>query len=95
MRSDNGPEFIADAIKDWLKTAGVTTAYIPPGKPWHNGKDESFDGKLREVALHEAWQVHRSWVSGKLTRILVVTAHSEASGVPPSLVAASPASGRW
>ena len=52
MRSDNGPEFIADAIKDWLKTAGVTTAYIPPGKPWHNGKDESFNGKLRDECLN-------------------------------------------
>jgi len=37
IRSDNGPEFIACAVQDWLATMDVSTAYIPPGKPWHNG----------------------------------------------------------
>jgi len=51
IRSDNGPEFIADAIKKWLKDRGVETLYIEPGSPWENGYIESFNGKLRDGVL--------------------------------------------
>ena len=52
IRSDNGPEFIANAIKKWLKEKHVETLYIEPGSPWENGYAESFNGKLRDEVLN-------------------------------------------
>jgi len=51
IRSDNGPEFIADRIKKWLRKNHVETLYIEPGSPWENGYIESFNGKLRDDIL--------------------------------------------
>ena len=51
IRSDNGPEFIADAIKGWLADKKVETLYIAPGSPWENGYIESFHGRLRNELL--------------------------------------------
>jgi transposase InsO family protein len=51
IRSDNGPEFIADKIKKWLGQKHVGTLYIEPGSPWENGYIESFNGKLRDEIL--------------------------------------------
>ena len=51
IRSDNGPEFIADAIKKWLRANAVEALYIEPGSPWENGYIESFNGKLRDDVL--------------------------------------------
>lgn len=48
IRSDNGPEFIACAIRQYLDTAGIGTLYIAPGSPWENGYAESFNGRLRD-----------------------------------------------
>ena len=42
LRSDNGPEFIAYAVQEWLKSKGVKTLYITPGSPWENASIESF-----------------------------------------------------
>jgi putative transposase len=55
LRSDNGPEFIATAILRWVETAQIETAFIDPGKPWQNGTDESFNGKLRNEYLSLQW----------------------------------------
>lgn len=55
VRSDNGPEFIAQAVQDWLKNEGIETAYITPGKPWQNGLNESFNGKFRDECLDMEW----------------------------------------
>jgi len=52
LRSDNGPEFIARAIRQWLGEHGVNTLYIEPGAPWENGFNESFNGKLRDELLN-------------------------------------------
>jgi putative transposase len=52
LRSDNGPEFIARAIQDWLARQQIRTAYIEPGKPWQNGVNESFNGRLRDECLN-------------------------------------------
>ena len=52
IRSDNGSEFIANAIKKWLKEKHVETLYIEPGSPWENGYIESFNGKLRDEILN-------------------------------------------
>jgi putative transposase len=52
IRSDNGPEFVAKAIREWLSDLGVTTLFIEPGSPWENGYVESFNGKLRDELLN-------------------------------------------
>jgi transposase InsO family protein len=51
VRSDNGPEFIARAVQDWIAAVGARTAYIAPGSPWENGYCESFNAKLRDELL--------------------------------------------
>jgi putative transposase len=55
LRSDNGPEFVSRAILEWLAAEGIETAHIDPGKPWQNGADESFNGKLRDECLSLEW----------------------------------------
>ena len=52
LRSDNGPEFIAYAMQDWLSENNVNTAYINPGSPWEQGYVESFHDKLRDELLN-------------------------------------------
>ncbi len=52
IRSDNGPEFTARAVRGWLGRIGVKTLYIEPGSPWENGYNESFNGKLRDELLN-------------------------------------------
>jgi putative transposase len=52
IRSDNGPEFTATAIRGWLNRLGVKTLFIEPGSPWENGYCESFNGKLRDELLN-------------------------------------------
>jgi len=47
IRSDNGPEFIAEAVQKWIKAVGAKTAYIVPGSPWENGYCESFNARFR------------------------------------------------
>jgi transposase InsO family protein len=51
IRSDNGPEFTAKAVRDWLSRVAVKTLFIEPGSPWENGYNESFNGKLRDELL--------------------------------------------
>ena len=76
IRSDNGAEFTAHAVRDWLGRIGVKTLYIEPGSPWENGYNESFNGKLRDellngeifytlkeaVILIERWRIHYNTV---------------------------------
>ena len=52
IRSDNGPEFTAKALRAWLATVGARTLYIEPGSPWENGYCESFNGRLRDELLN-------------------------------------------
>ena len=52
IRSDNGPEFAAMAVKGWIHGVGGKTAFIEPGSPWENGYVESFNGKLRDELLN-------------------------------------------
>lgn len=51
IRSDNGPEFAATAVRERLERVGVKTLFIEPGSPWENGYNESFNGKLRDELL--------------------------------------------
>jgi len=52
IRSDNGPEFTAHAVRGWLERVGVKTLFIEPGSPWENGYVESFNGKFRDELLN-------------------------------------------
>jgi putative transposase len=69
IRSDNGPEFIAKAVRGWISAVGAKTAYIAPGSPWENGYIESFNARLRDellngeifYSLREAKIVIESW----------------------------------
>ena len=69
IRSDNGPEFVARAVQEWITAVGARTAYIEPGSPWENGYVESFNARLRDellngeifYTLHEAQIVIESW----------------------------------
>ena len=55
IRSDNGSEFTAHTLRDWLKELKVKTAYIEPGSPWENGFNERFNGSLRDECLNREW----------------------------------------
>jgi putative transposase len=69
VRSDNGPEFVAKAVQEWITAVGARTAYIAPGSPWENGFIESFNARLRDelldgeifYSLKEAQIVIESW----------------------------------
>ncbi|NOE24865.1 IS3 family transposase [Ruegeria sp. HKCCD6157] len=52
IRSDNGPEFVAQAVRDWITAVGAQAAYIEPGSPWENGYCESFNGRFRDELLN-------------------------------------------
>lgn len=59
LRSDNGPEFVQNELKQWLGEQNVQTLYIDPGSPWQNGKSESMHGKLRDECLDRELFNHR------------------------------------
>jgi transposase InsO family protein len=69
IRLDNGPEFVAKRVRDWIAAVGAKTAYIAPGSPWENGYIESFNARLRDelldgeifYSLREAEIVIESW----------------------------------
>ena len=88
IRSDNGPEFIAKAVRDWIAAVGAKTAYIEPGSPWENGYCESFNSKLRDellngeifYTLNEAKVVIQEWRRHYNT----IRPHSSLSYRPPA-----------
>ena len=55
LRSDNGSEFTAQAVQDWLEQNQVGPIFIPPGQPWKNGFVESFHDKFRDECLQREW----------------------------------------
>ncbi len=52
VRSDNGPEMVAEELRNWLNNMGTKTAYITPGSPWENGYCESSNGRMRDELLN-------------------------------------------
>ena len=52
IRSDNGAEFTAEAVREWIAAVGAKTAYIEPGSPWENGYIESFNARFRDELLN-------------------------------------------
>ena len=55
LRSDNGPEFAAQAMQDWLARVSIKPIRIYPGSPWENGYNERFNGTLRQEVLNAEW----------------------------------------
>lgn len=69
VRSDNGPEFVAEAVRRWIAAVGAQTAFIEPGSPWENGYIESFNARLRDrnglrVSLNSIGEEKRAARSG-------------------------------
>ena len=60
LRCDNGPEFVSRKILEWIVESGIQVAHIDPGKPWQNGTDESFNGRLRDECLDLEWFRNRT-----------------------------------
>jgi putative transposase len=95
IRSDNGPEFVAKAVREWIAAVGAKTAYIEPGSPWENGYCESFNSKLRDellngeifYTLQEAQVIIESWRRHYNT----VRPHSSLGYRPPAPEAFIPA----
>jgi putative transposase len=94
IRSDNGPEMTAKAVRQWLARLGAKTLYITPGSPWENGYCEAFNGKLQDeclkpeifTSLKEARVVIEAWRRHYNT----VRPHSSLGYRPPAPVAYSP-----
>ena len=94
IRSDNGLEFVAQKLRQWLGNLGTGTLYIEPGSPWENGYCESFNGKLRDeclngeifYSLQEAQIVIEQWREEYNTR----RAHSALDYRPPAPGACNP-----
>ena len=88
IRSDNGPEFIANVLRNWLSDVGVITTYIEPGSPWENGYIESFNARMRDEFLNgelfgslaEAETLIGAWVR----YYNEIRPHSSLSGRPPT-----------
>ena len=87
IRSDNGPEFVAKAIQDWLAPLGVATLYIEPGSPWQNGYAESFHSRLRDELLNmeefDSVRHARAHASAWREDYNGYRPHSSLGGLPP------------
>lgn len=81
IRSDNGPEFIAFELTEWLESQGATTHHIEPGKPWQNSFAESFNSRVRDECLNmnEFWSVEHARVVLEAWRIEFNTEHPHSS----------------
>lgn len=94
LRSDNGPEFTAKAVRSWLAQLGVQTHFIEPGSPWENGYVESFNGKLRDELLN--WEIFTTvseaqvLLEGWRTEYNSVRPHSALGYRPPAPEAVLP-----
>ena len=95
IRSDNGGEFTAKAVRKWLGVMRARTLYIEPGSPWENGYNESFNGKLRDecfntelfCTLREAQIIIENW----RREFNEIRPHSSLSYKPPAPEAVQPA----
>ncbi len=99
IRSDNGPELIAQAVQDWITAVGARTAYIAPGSPWENGYVESFNARFRDelldgeifYSLKEAQVIIESWRRHYNT----VRPHGSIGYKPPAPEVFVPAFAAW
>ncbi len=73
IRSDNGPEFVAKTIKQWLEASGVRTLYIEPGSPWQNAYSETFISRFSDEVLKREVCSPISWKRRCSSKITVAT----------------------
>jgi len=93
-RSDNGPEFIAEKVRNWIGALGAKTVFIEPGSPWENGYCESFNSRFRDglliggifFSLREARILIEQWRRNYNT----VRPHSSLGYQPPALESSIP-----
>jgi putative transposase len=99
IRSDNGPEFIAEELRKWLGKVGTRTLYIEPGSPWENGYCESFNGKLRDEFLNGEifYSLKEAQILTERWRVEYNTErpHSALGYRPPAPQAIIPKTGAW
>ena len=99
IRSDNGPEFIAQTVQDWIAAVGAKTAYIEPRSPWENGYIESFNARFRDellnseifYSLREAQVIVESWRRHHNT----IRPHGSIGYKPPAPEVFVPAFAAW
>jgi len=99
IRSDNGPEFVAKAVQEWIAAVGAKTAYIERGSPWENGYIESFNARLRDelldgeifYSLGEAQVIIESWRRHYNT----IRPHASIGYKPPAPEVFVPALAAW
>src|SRR5262249_52766205 len=99
IRSDNGPEFVAKAVQEWIAVVGAKTAYIERGSPWENGYIESFNARLRDelldgeifYTLREAQIVIESW----RRHYNMIRPHASLGYKPPAPEVFVPAFAAW
>ena len=99
IRSDNGPEFVAKAVREWIAAVGAKTAYIERGSPWENGYIESFNARLRDellsgeifYTLREAQIIIESWRRHYNT----IRPHASIGYKPPAPEVFLPAFAAW
>jgi transposase InsO family protein len=98
IRSDNGPEFTANAVREWIARVGARTLFIEPGSPWENGFNESFNGKLRDELLNGeifyTLQEAQTLIEGWRWEYNHVRPHSSLNYRPPAPEAWMPADAR-
>jgi putative transposase len=94
IRSDNGPEFVADELRKWLAKVGTGTLYIEPGSPWENGYCDSFNGELRDGCLNGQifYSLREAQMVIEKRRVVYNTLrpHSALGYRPPAPAACSP-----
>ena len=93
IRSDNGPEFVAEAVRGWIAAVGARTAFIEPGSPWENGYIESFNARLRDELLNGGDFLHSQGSPGS-HRILAAPLQRRAPAQQPGIPAAGPRNDR-
>ena len=79
IRSDNGPEFVAKAVQEWITAVGAKTAYITPGSPWENGYVESFNARLRDELLRRRNLLHVARGSDRHRELAASLQHDQAA----------------
>jgi putative transposase len=88
IKSDNGPEFVAKNVQDWIKKQGIGARFITPGSPWENGHNESFNGVFRDGCLNrwlfESVRQARETTEAWLQEYNVERPHGSLGGLTPT-----------
>lgn len=91
IRSDNGPEFVAEELRKWLAKVGTGTLYIEPGSFWENGYCESVNGKLQDESLNGEifFSLREAQVAIEKWRVVYNTLRPHSALAPPNPISQS------